>query len=206
MIEEQCQREMGEHARRGTTARRAAAVLAILSSAALSLGGCGGGGWHRRAGAAPADPDAPVTGTLRTFTYSDTASDVILDPFRKQNPDLDLKTATFDSVQEGAAKLAGGFEADVVNVCSDEYQPLVTRGLLRPIDPPAIEGWDELALPRQRGRRARRRQRSTSSRWRPALQGLLYNTEEVFARARLVGGALRPRVRRAASRSTAAPG
>ena len=163
---EQCQREMGGHARRGTTARRAAAVLAILSSAVLSLGGCGGGGTDAPA-PPPSDPDAAVTGTLRTFTYSDTASDVILDPFRKQNPDLDLKTATFDSVQEGAAKLAGGFEADVVNVCSDEYQPLVARGLLRPIDPAGIEGWEKLAFRDNEGVQPRTGT-STSSRSRPA--------------------------------------
>ncbi len=121
----------------------AAAILATCAA----LGGCGGsGGGTSAAAPPPADPDAPVSGALRLFAYSDTASDVILDPFRKLNPDLDLQTATFDSVQEGAAKLAGGFQADVVNVCSDEYQPLVTRGLLRPIDPAGIQGWDRLAF------------------------------------------------------------
>lgn len=174
---EQCQREMGGHARRGTTARRAAAVLAILSSAVLSLGGCGGGGTDAPA-PPPSDPDAAVTGTLRTFTYSDTASDVILDPFRKQNPDLDLKTATFDSVQEGAAKLAGGFEADVVNVCSDEYQPLVARGLLRPIDPAGIEGWEKLAFRDNEGVQTA----DGNVNFVPIAagpQGLLYDTEQV---------------------------
>ena len=118
--------------------------IAVLAAAIAS--GCGGSDEDSSAAPPPTDPDAPVSGTLRTFTYSDTASDVILDPFRKQNPDLELETATFDSVQEGAAKLAGGFEADVVNVCSDEYQPLITRGLLRPIDPEGIKGWDDLAF------------------------------------------------------------
>ncbi len=117
---------------------RSAASLALATAAIAA--GCGGSDADSDPAPPPADPEAPVSGTLRTFTYSDTASDVILDPFRKQNPDLDLQTATFDSVQEGAAKLAGGFDADVVNVCSDEYQPLITRGLLRPIDPAAIEG------------------------------------------------------------------
>ena len=117
------------------------ALVAVLVTA-----GCGGGSGTSEPAPPPVDPDAAVSGTLLTFTYSDAASDVILDPFRKQNPDLEVKTATFDSVQEGAAKLAGGFEADVVHVCSDEYQPLVTRGLLRPIDPDAIEGWDQLSF------------------------------------------------------------
>ena len=133
---------------------------------------------HRAPAPRPADPEAPVTGTLRTFTYSDTASDVILDPFRAENPDLDLKTATFDSVQEGAAKLAGGFEADVVNVCSDEYQPLIARGLLRPIDPAGIENWDELAFRDNEG--VQREDGYVN--FVPVAagpQGLLYNTEEV---------------------------
>ena len=129
-------------------------------AACAALGACGGSaGGTSAAAPPPADPDAPVSGTLRLFAYSDTASDVILDPFRKRNPDLDLKTATFDSVQEGAAKLAGGFEADVVNVCSDEYQPLVTRNLLRPIDPAGDPGLGPARVPRQRGRRAVRRAR-----------------------------------------------
>jgi spermidine/putrescine transport system substrate-binding protein len=119
-----------------------------------------------------------VSGTLRTLTYIDTASDVILDPFRKQNAELEVKTATFDSVQEGAAKLAGGFEADVVSVCSDEYQPLIKRGLLRPIDPNGIEGFDELAFNDNEGVE----RPDGNLNFVPIAagpQGLLYNTEEV---------------------------
>ena len=169
---------MGIKARRGTKARRAAVVLAALSGALAPLAGCGGGGGTDAPAPAPSDPDAAVTGTLRTFTYSDTASDVILDPFRKQNPDLDVRTATFDSVQEGAAKLAGGFEADVVNVCSDEYQPLVARGLLRPIDPAGIEGWDKLAFRDNEGVQTA----DGNVNFVPIAagpQGLLYDTEQV---------------------------
>jgi spermidine/putrescine-binding protein len=119
-----------------------------------------------------------VSGTLRTFTYSDTASDVILDPFREQNPDLELKTSTFDSVQEGSAKLAGGFQADVINVCSDEYQPLVTRGLLRPIDPEGIDAWDGLAFRDNEGVELA----DGNVNFVPIAagpQGILYNTEQV---------------------------
>ena len=153
------------------------AVCLTVAAAALAAG-CGGSEDTESPAPVPADPEAPVSGTLRTFTYSDTASDVILDPFRAENPDLDLKTATFDSVQEGAAKLAGGFEADVVNVCSDEYQPLVTRGLLRPIDPAGIENWDELAFRDNEG--VQREDGYVN--FVPVAagpQGLLYNTEEV---------------------------
>jgi spermidine/putrescine-binding protein len=158
---------------------RGAAFFAVAATiASLVAAGCGGSTGDSSPAPAPADPDAPVTGTLRTFTYSDTASDIILDPFRKQNPDLDLKTATFDSVQEGAAKLAGGFDADVVNVCSDEYQPLVTRGLLRPIDPGAIADWDQLAFRDNEGVE----NADGTINFVPVAagpQGLLYNTEEV---------------------------
>ena len=153
-------------------------AAALVLAAAAIAGGCGSSDGDSSAAPPPADPDAPVSGTLRTFPYSDTASDVILDPFRAENPNLDLKTATFDSVQEGAAKLAGGFDADVVNVCSDEYQPLVARGLLRPIDPRAIAGWDELAF---RDNEGVERDDGTVNFVPVAAgpQGLLYNTEEV---------------------------
>jgi spermidine/putrescine-binding protein len=152
-------------------------AVAFLAAAVLAAG-CGDSTETESPAPVPADPGAPVGGTLRTFTYSDTASDVILDPFRKQNPDLDLKTATFDSVQEGAAKLAGGFEADVVNVCSDEYQPLISRGLLRPIDPEGIEGWDALAFRDNEGvQRADGLVNFVPVAAGP--QGLLYNTDEV---------------------------
>jgi spermidine/putrescine-binding protein len=152
--------------------------LAVLLSAIVVFAGCGGGSGNSDPAPPPADPDAPVSGTLRLFAYSDTASDIILDPFRKENPGLTLKTATFDSVQEGAAKLAGGFQADVVNVCSDEYQPLVTRGLLRPIDPDAITGWDGLSFTDNEGVQ----NADGTINFVPVAagpQGLLYNTEEV---------------------------
>jgi spermidine/putrescine-binding protein len=153
-------------------------ALAVALVAAAVAAGCGGSDGDSSAAPPPADPDAPASGTLRTFTYSDTASPIILDPFREQNPDLDLRTATFDSVQEGAAKLAGGFEADVVNVCSDEYQPLIARDLLRPIDPDGIEGWAELAF---RDNEGVQRPDGTVNFVPVAAgpQGLLYNTEEV---------------------------
>jgi spermidine/putrescine-binding protein len=155
---------------------RGKACLALVMTAVLT--GCGSSSGDSSPAPPPADPDAPVSGSLRLFAYSDTASDIILDPFRKENPGLTLKTATFDSVQEGAAKLAGGFEADVVNVCSDEYQPLVTRGLLRPIDPNAIEGWDKLAFRDNEGVQ----NDDGTINFVPVAagpQGLLYNTEEV---------------------------
>lgn len=157
-----------------TRRRLGAAALAALAIAAT---GCGSDSSSDPA-PAPDDPGAPVSGTLRSFTYGDTASDAILAPFRDQNPDLDLKTATFDSVQEGAAKIAGGFETDVVQTCSDEYQPLLARKLLRPIDPAGIKGWDDLEFRDNEGVEAG----DGLVNFVPIAagpQGIIYNTEAV---------------------------
>lgn len=160
-----------------TRGRLGTAALAALVGLAITAAGCGSDSSSDPA-PPPADPDAPVSGTLRSFTYGDTASDAILDPFRKQNPDLDLKTATFDSVQEGSAKIAGGFETDVVQACSDEYQPLLARDLLRPIDPAGISDWDELEFRDNEGVQAG----DGLVNFVPIAagpQGIIYNTEEV---------------------------
>ena len=101
-----------------------------------------------------------------------------LDPFRKANPDLDLKTASFNSNKAAAAKLAGGFEADVVEVCADEMEPLLVRGLIRPLDPAGIKDFDE---PRLLGLR-RDPQRGGKVLFAPASagpHGLIVNTDEV---------------------------
>ncbi|MQA72962.1 MAG: extracellular solute-binding protein [Solirubrobacterales bacterium] len=153
-------------------------AAAAFSIAAGGLWGCGSGNGNDAPATAPAEPDQAATGTLRTLTYGDTASDALLGPFRRQNPDLDLKTATFNSVQSGAAKIAGGFETDIVQPCADEYQPLIERDLLRPIDPDGIKNWDRLAF------------RDDEGILRPdglvnfvpiaaGPQGIIYNTEEI---------------------------
>ena len=121
-------------------------MLAVAAVAAgLAIAGCGSGG-NTSVAPPPNDPDAPATGTLKFFAYGDTIVDPMLDPFREENPDLDLKIASFDSNKAAAAKLAGGFEADVVEVCTDEMQPLTARGLLRPLDPEGVPAFDELAF------------------------------------------------------------
>jgi spermidine/putrescine-binding protein len=114
--------------------------------AALVAAGCGGGGGDSSLAPAPEDMNAPATGTLRVFAYGDTVPDEMLDPFREANPDVDLQVATFDSNKAAAAKLAGGFEADVVEVCTDEMAPLLARNLIRPLDPKAITDFDTLAF------------------------------------------------------------
>jgi spermidine/putrescine transport system substrate-binding protein len=125
---------------------RRISYAAAMVSAALVVAGCGGGGADSGLAPAPKDMDAPATGTLRVFAYGDTVPDEMLDPFREANPDVDLKVATFDSNKAAAAKLAGGFEADVVEVCTDEMEPLLARSLIRPLDPKAITDFDKLAF------------------------------------------------------------
>lgn len=119
------------------------AIVAVAAGLGVGLGACGSTGTSAEA-PPPKDPNSPATGTLRTFTYDDTVSPGIIQPFEQQNPDVDLQTATFNSDEEAAAKLAGGFSADVVEVCADEELPLVERNLLRPIDVSAIDDWKDL--------------------------------------------------------------
>ncbi|MEZ5155823.1 MAG: extracellular solute-binding protein [Solirubrobacterales bacterium] len=129
--------------------RPGAAVLGLLAAVAIAvIAGCGGGGGEGTADVAPPpdDPSAPASGTLSVFAYQDSITDQLLDPFREANPDLDLKTAGFGSNDEGAAKMAGGFRADVVEACLDEMSAFTDRGLLRPIDPDGIEDWDDLVF------------------------------------------------------------
>jgi spermidine/putrescine transport system substrate-binding protein len=120
------------------------AGLAVI--AALVIAGCGGGSGDTEVAPASADPDAPATGTLKVFAYGDTVPDEMIGPFEKANPEVQLEVATFDSNKAAAAKLAGGFEADVVEVCTDEMEPLLARGLLRPLDEKAVPAFDELAF------------------------------------------------------------
>ena len=125
--------------------KRISYAVAILFAAVVAIG-CGGSGGNSSLAPPPEDIDAPATGTLRVFAYGDTVPDEMLDPFREANPDVDLKVATFDSNKAAAAKLAGGFEADVVEVCTDEMEPLLARNLIRPLDPAAITDFDKLAF------------------------------------------------------------
>ena len=120
-------------------------TIALIAAIPV-LAACGSGGGDTSEATAPSQADAekPATGTLRLFAYDDTVTDEQLDPFRKANPGVDLKIATFNSNEEAAAKLAGGFEADVVEVCLDEAEPLLKREQLRPIDTSGITDWNDL--------------------------------------------------------------
>jgi spermidine/putrescine transport system substrate-binding protein len=121
-------------------------MATLLATVAIAAAGCGGGSGDTSVAPAPDDPNAPATGTLKLFTYGDTVADQMIQPFEKANPDLNLEIATFDSNKAAAAKLAGGFEADVVEVCTDEMEPLLARGLLRPLDEKAVPAFHELAF------------------------------------------------------------
>jgi spermidine/putrescine transport system substrate-binding protein len=122
----------------------AAAGCALASCVVLAA--CGSGSSSSDVAPPPDDPEAPVSGTLSVFAYQDTITDELLDPFREQNPDLELKTASFGSNEEAAAKMAGGFRADVVEVCLDEMSALTARNLLRPIDPKGVTDWNDLVF------------------------------------------------------------
>jgi spermidine/putrescine-binding protein len=155
-------------------ARRLAALS--LALAAIGLAACGSSGDTSEA-PAPKDINSHATGTLRVFAYDDTVTDDIIGPFEDANPDLDMKIATFNSDEEAAAKLAGGFQADVVEVCADEMRPLEARGLLRPLDVQAFKDWDQLAFTDAEGV-----QRDGDVLFVPLSagpQGLIVNTDEV---------------------------
>ena len=152
-------------------------TTAIITAAlAATIAACGGS-TNSETTTPPSDPDAPVSGTLKIFSYEDSVTPEMMDPFRAQNPDLDVKTATFDSNSEAAAKMAGGFQADVVEVCLDEAKPLVARGLLRPIDPAGVTDWDQIAFSDNKGLKYKDGVLMVPLSAGP--QGVIYNTEEV---------------------------
>jgi spermidine/putrescine-binding protein len=156
--------------------RRASVGMAAVLASALALSACGDDQGSEVA-AAPADPEAPVEGELRVFAYEDTVTDALLDPFREANPGLDVRTATFGSNQQAAAKMAGGFEADVVEVCLDEMAPLKARGLLRPLDPEGVAAWDDLEFTDAEGVREDGQVYVVPLSAGP--QGLIYNPEAI---------------------------
>ncbi|MCB0828488.1 MAG: extracellular solute-binding protein [Solirubrobacterales bacterium] len=152
-----------------------AAVLA----GALALAACGSDGGTTDQATAPeaAAADQPSTGTLRVFAYEDSVTPEMMDPYQEQNPDLNIKTATFDSDSEAAAKLAGGFEADVVEVCLDEAEPLLRRDLLRPLDTAGVTDWDQIAFHDSEGVKSDGQTIMVPLSAGPL--GVLYNSEEV---------------------------
>jgi spermidine/putrescine transport system substrate-binding protein len=151
-------------------------VAAALVAACVSACGSDGG---TTAVATPSAATGPLTGELRLFTYDDTIAPEMLKRFKRANPDLELKTATFESNQEAAAKLAGGFEADVVEVCLDEMQPLVRRKLLRPLDTTAIPAWADVVPAMRDAPGIVQEGKTYVAPLSAGPHGLVYNTEEL---------------------------
>lgn len=153
-------------------------VLAVCGlAAALALAACGSGGGTEEVAKAPADPEEPATGSLRIFGYEDSIGPEIIGPFEQQNPDLNVETASFNSDAEAAAKLAGGFQADVIEICMDEAPPLLEQDLIRPLDTAGIEEWDSLTFHDAKGVRDGKEvfMMPVSA----GFHGLIYNTEEI---------------------------
>jgi spermidine/putrescine-binding protein len=121
------------------TMRRAPVGVAVLTVGVLTLAACGSDDEPD-----PGSTDGAVSGELRTFTYSDTVADDKMELFRDAYPDVEVRTATFESNDEAAAKIKAGFRTDVVEVCLDEQGPLVEAGMLAPIDTSRLEHWDDL--------------------------------------------------------------
>lgn len=151
----------------------------LILAASLGLAACGSSGGTTDEATAPdqAELEQPAAGALRVFAYEDSVTPEMMDPFQRQNPDLQIKTATFDSDSEAAAKLAGGFQADVVEVCLDEAEPLLRRDLLRPLDTAGITEWDRIAFHDSEGVKFDGRPIMVPLSAGPL--GVLYNTEEV---------------------------
>jgi spermidine/putrescine-binding protein len=85
-----------------------------------------------------------LVGTLTLFGYEDTLLPEVIGGFEAANPDLTVKKAAFSNNDEAVAKLQSGFQADLINVCTEETRRMVDLGLLQPIDTNRIEGWDTL--------------------------------------------------------------
>ena len=87
---------------------------------------------------------AGPSGTLRMFGYEDAFVPQVLGPLQKLYPDLSIKTATFSSNDEAVAKIRGGFETDVINICTDDTARLIRLGMIQPIDTSKVRAWKTL--------------------------------------------------------------
>jgi len=126
--------------------RTALLALPVALVLAVALSACGS--THNTSTApAPAEPSAPATGSLRTFTYEDTVAPHLLDPFKEANPDLDVKTATFDSDSEAAAKTGRRLPGRRGRSLRRRDQPhLSEQDLLRPLSKKGLPGFDQLTF------------------------------------------------------------
>jgi spermidine/putrescine transport system substrate-binding protein len=131
-------------------ARRIGSLVVVI---ALSTMACSSGGSAGSDAGGTSAGSGEVQGTVTLFGYEDNFVPQVIDPFTQKYPDLDVRTAVFSSNDEAVTKLQNGFQADVINVCTEETGRMVDLGLLQPIDTSRIEGWDTLfpALKEQPG-------------------------------------------------------
>ena len=111
------------------------------------------------------------------FAYEDSVVPELIDPVTEANPDLEIKTATFDSNEEAAAKLAGGFEADVVEICLDEMTAAGRPAAPAAARPGGVEHWDDLDFTDAEGIVLDGQDYGVPL--SAGLEGLVYNSEEV---------------------------
>jgi spermidine/putrescine transport system substrate-binding protein len=126
-------------------------VVVLMSVSLLIASACSSGGDEEPVPAG--DTGGAVTGNLTLFGYEDNFVPEVIDPFLEANPDLNVQTAVFGSNDEAVTKLQNGFQADIINVCTEETQRMVDLGLLQPIDTSRIDAWDTIfpALKEQTG-------------------------------------------------------
>jgi spermidine/putrescine transport system substrate-binding protein len=120
--------------------------VAALTVTVLIAAGCSsddGGGSDAPSGDTSGD-SGEVTGEIPVYGYEDVILPEVLGPFEDANPGVDVRAANFSDNDEAVAKLQGGFEADVINSCTEETARLVSLGLIQPIDTSRIEAWDTL--------------------------------------------------------------
>jgi spermidine/putrescine transport system substrate-binding protein len=133
---------------------RAPRLRSLVLAFALGAAACSSAGSSAPpAGGGASSGAAPVEGTVTLFGYEDNFVPEVIDPFTEANPNLNVQTAVFSSNDEAVTKLQNGFQADVINVCTEETGRMVDLGLLQPIDTARIEGWDTIfpALKEQPG-------------------------------------------------------
>ncbi|MEX0755485.1 MAG: extracellular solute-binding protein [Actinomycetota bacterium] len=127
--------------RRGTRLGTRLGIALVVT--ALVAAGCSSGDGDDDA--PPSDvPAGEVTGQVTIYGYEDVILPEVLGPFEEENPGIEVRAANFSDNDEAVAKLQGGFEADVINSCTEETARLVAQGLIQPIDTSRIEAWDSL--------------------------------------------------------------
>jgi spermidine/putrescine-binding protein len=117
----------------------AGAIAMLVAFASCSTGDDGSPSRGPSTSASPV-----IEGQLSVFGYEDALFEDVLDPFQAKYPDVELKAAPFGSSDEAVAKLQSGFRADVIHVCTNDVERMVSLDLLQPIDTSRITDWDTM--------------------------------------------------------------